>query len=73
MKAQVYLMLCIFLSLAICQVGFAAGGKGNVKQHGETLYVWHFDEGKGNKTEDETAGLVGEFTGDIKWAEGISG
>ena len=37
------------------------------------MYVWHFDEGKGKETEDATGGLVGEFTGDIKWVEGISG
>ncbi len=73
MKAQVYLTLCVFFSLSICQVGSSAGGKGNVKQLGETLYVWHFDEGTGDKTEDETAGLVGEFNGNVKWAEGISG
>ena len=73
MKTQVYLMLCVFLSLSICQVGFSAGGKGNVKQLGEKLYVWHFDAGKGDQTEDETAGLVGEFNGNVKWAEGISG
>ena len=73
MRIQVFLMLCVFLSLSICQVGLSAGGKGNVKQLGEQIYVWHFDEGNGDKTEDETAGLVGEFTGDIKWDEGISG
>ena len=44
-----------------------------MKQLGKQLYVWHFDEGKGGKTEDATAGLVGEFNGDVKWAEGISG
>ena len=73
MRIQVFLMLCVFLSLSICQVGLSAGGKGNVKQLGDQIYVWHFDEGNGDKTEDETTGLVGEFTGDIKWAEGISG
>ena len=73
MKARIYLTLCVLLSLSICQVGLSVGGKGNVKQLGEQIYVWHFDEGKGDKTEDETAGLVGEFNGDIKWAEGISG
>ncbi len=73
MRTQILMILCVSLSLFLCFAGYGAGGKGNVKQHGETLYVWHFDEGKGNKTEDETAGLVGEFTGDIKWAEGISG
>ena len=61
MKTKVYLMLCVFLSLSICQVGLSIGGKGNVKQLGKQLYVWHFDEGKGDKAEDETAGLVGEF------------
>ena len=49
------------------------GGKGNVKQLGKQLYVWHFDEGKGNQTEEATAGLVGEFNGNVKWAEGILG
>ena len=73
MKTKVLLTLCVFLSLFIYQTGFTAGGKGNVKQLGKKLYVWHFDEGKGDKTEDETAGLVGEFNGDIKWGEGISG
>ena len=73
MQFRISLILCVFLSLSICQVGLSVGGKGNVKQLGKKLYVWHFDEGKGNKTEDETAGLVGEFNGDVKWAEGISG
>ena len=73
MKTQIYLMLCVFLSLSLCQAGFAAGGKGNVKQLGEKLYVWHFDEGKGKETKEATAGLVGEFNGDVAWAEGISG
>lgn len=73
MKVQILMMLCIFLSLSFGQVGDAAGGKGNVKQLGEKLYVWHFDEGKGKQAEDETAGLVGEFTGNIKWTEGVSG
>lgn len=73
MKAPIYLTLCVFLSLFTCQVELSAGGKGNVKQLGEKIYVWHFDEGTGDKAEDETAGLIGEFTGDIKWAEGISG
>lgn len=61
------------MSLSICQFGLAAGGKGNVKQLGEQVYVWHFDEGKGKETQDATAALVGEFNGDVKWAEGISG
>jgi hypothetical protein len=73
MKALIYSTLCVFLSLSICQVGLTAGGKGNVKQLGEKIYVWHFDEGKGKQAKDETAGLVGEFNGDIKWGEGISG
>jgi hypothetical protein len=73
MKALIYSTLCVFLSLSICQVGLTAGGKGNVKQLGEKIYVWHFDEGKGKQAKDETAGLVGEFDGDVKWAEGISG
>ena len=73
MKTQIYLMLGVFLSLSLCQAGFAAGGKGNVKQLGEKLYVWHFDEGKGKETKEATAGLVGEFNGDVAWAEGISG
>jgi len=71
MKTQIYLMLCVFLSLFLCQAGFA--GKGNVKQLGEKLYVWHFDEGKGKETKEATTGLVGEFNGDVAWAEGISG
>lgn len=73
MKTQILVTLCVVLSLFLCQVGFTAGGKGNVKQLGEKLYVWHFDEGKGKEAKDETAGLVGEFNGDVKWAEGISG
>jgi len=52
---------------------FAAGGKGNVKQMGKQMYIWHFDEGSGKETKDATAGLVGKLEGDIKWAEGISG
>ena len=73
MKPQIFMMLCVFLSLSLCQVGGTAGGKGNEKQLGEKLYVWHFDEGKGKETKEETAGLVGEFNGDVAWAEGISG
>ena len=66
-------ILCVFLSLSLCFAGYAAGGKGNVKQLGEQLYVWHFDEGNGKQSKEDTAGLVGEFTGNIKWAEGILG
>ena len=73
MKTQILVILCVVLSLFLCQVGFTAGGKGNVKQLGEQIYVWHFDEGKGKQAKDETAGLVGEFDGDVEWAEGISG
>ena len=73
MRAKVLTILCVFLSVSLCLAGYAAGGKGNVKQLGEQLYVWHFDEGTGNKTEEATAGLVGEFNGNVKWAEGISG
>lgn len=73
MKTQILMRLCVFLSLSICLTGSAAGGKGNVKQLGEKLYVWHFDEGNGKETEEATVGLVGEFNGDVKWAEGISG
>lgn len=74
MKTYLTRMLIVSLmSLSICQIGFTAGGKGNVKQLGEQLYVWHLDEGKGKETQDATAGLVGEFNGDVKWVEGISG
>ena len=73
MRTQILMMLCVFLSLSLCFAGYAAGGKGNVKQLGEQIYVWHFDEGKGKQAKDETAGLVGEFDGDVEWAEGISG
>ena len=73
MRTQMLVILCVFLSLSLCFAGYAAGGKGNVKQLGEQLYVWHFDEGKGNKAEEATAGLIGEFNGNVKWAEGISG
>ena len=73
MRAQVLTILCIFLSVSLCFAVHAAGGKGNVKQLGKQLYVWHFDEGKGNQTEEATAGLVGEFNGNVKWVEGILG
>lgn len=73
MKTQKVIFLSIFLSLFLCQVGFAAGGKGNVAQLGKKLYVWHLDEGSGKETKDATAGLVGKFTGDVKWVEGIAG
>ncbi len=73
MRAQVLTILCVFLSVSLCFAVYAAGGKGNVKQLGKQLYVWHFDEGKGNQTEEATAGLVGEFNGNVKWAEGILG
>ena len=73
MGIQRFVGLCLFLTLSISISSWGAGGKGNVKQLGEKLYVWHFDEGKGEQAEDETAGLVGEFNGDLKWVEGISG
>ncbi len=73
MKTQGYLILILFLSLFLCQVGYGAGGKGNVKQLGKKIYVWHFDEGNGKKTEDATAGLVGDFNGDVEWTDGILG
>ena len=73
MRAQILTILCVFLSVSLCFAVYAAGGKGNVKQLGKQLYVWHFDEGKGNQTEEATAGLVGEFNGNVKWTEGILG
>lgn len=74
MKTYLMQMLIVsVMSLSICQLGLAAGGKGNVKQLGEQIYVWHFDEGKGKETQDATAALVGELNGDVKWVEGISG
>ena len=73
MKTQIVMTLCIFLSVSFSQVGFAAGGKGNVKQLGEKIYVWHFDEGFGKETKDATADLVGKFNGNVQWAEGILG
>jgi hypothetical protein len=57
----------------ICADVFAAGGTGNVKQMGEQMYIWHFDEGSGKETKDANAGLVGKLEGAIKWADGISG
>ena len=73
MRAQVLTILCVFLSVSLCFAVYAAGGKGNVKQLGKQLYVWHFDEGNGNQSEEATAGLVGEFNGNVKWVEGILG
>ncbi|RKU09836.1 hypothetical protein C6501_14675 [Candidatus Poribacteria bacterium] len=73
MKTLKLIILSIFLSLLLCQVGFAAGGKGNVEQLGKKLYVWHFDEGSGKETKDATAGLVGKFNGDVEWTDGILG
>ena len=73
MRTQILMVFCVVLSLFLCQVGLAAGGKGNVKQLDKQLYVWHFDEGNGKMSEEATAGLVGEFNGNIKWVEGISG
>ncbi len=57
----------------VCAGAFAGGGKGNVGQLGEQVYVWHFDEGSGNETVDATAGLVGTIEGDVKWVDGVSG
>jgi len=57
----------------ICGQAFAVGGKGNVQQLGERMYIWHFDEGQGEETEDSTIGLVGVIEGDATWAEGVSG
>ena len=73
MRTQVLTILCVFLSVSLCFAVYAAGGKGNVKQLGKQLYVWHFDEGNGNQSEEATAGLVGEFNGNVKWTEGILG
>ena len=73
MKIQRILTLGTILILFFCQVVYAAGGKGNVDQLGKKIYVWHFDEGTGNQTEDETAGLVGKLNGDISWTNGILG
>ncbi len=73
MKIQRILILGTILILFFCQVVYAAGGKGNVDQLGKKLYVWHFDEGAGNQTEDATAGLVGKLNGDIDWTDGILG
>jgi hypothetical protein len=53
MKTQKLIVLSILLSLLICQVVFAAGGKGNVEQLGKKLYVWHFDEGVGKQTKTQ--------------------
>ena len=44
-----------------------------MKQLGEKIYVWHFDEGFGEETKDATADLVGKFNGNVQWAEGILG
>lgn len=73
LKSGHHFAILIFAMMFVCQASFAAGGKGNVKQLGKKMYIWHFDEGKGKETEDATDGLVGTFTGNIKWAEGISG
>ncbi len=73
MKIQRILTLGTILILFFCQVVYAAGGKGNVDQLGKKLYVWHFDEGAGNQTEDATAGLIGKLNGDIDWTDGILG
>ncbi len=72
MKTYTLMILTIFLSFTFCPTGFTAGGKGNVKQLGEKLYIWHFDEGAGKETEDSTAGLVGQFHGDVTWTEGVA-
>lgn len=73
MKFHIWIILSLFLSITICNDGFTAGGKGNQAQLGKKLYVWHFDEGSGNKVKDATAGLEGEINGDIKWTDGILG
>lgn len=73
MKSTRFLTLITILILCFCQVGHAAGGKGNVDQLGKKIYVWHFDEGAGDRTKDATAGLVGELNGDIEWTDGILG
>ncbi|MCY4401936.1 MAG: LamG domain-containing protein [Candidatus Poribacteria bacterium] len=73
MKSRRYIIISTILSLIFCQFVFAAGGKGNVKQLGEKLYVWHLDEGTGKETKDATAGLVGKFNGDVEWTTGILG
>ena len=73
MKIQRILTLGTILILFFCPVVYAAGGKGNVDQLGKKLYVWHFDEGAGNQTEDATAGLIGKLNGDIDWTDGVLG
>ena len=69
----VFLVVSGLAVALICERALAAGGKGNVEQLGEQVYVWHFDEGSGEETIDATAGLVGTIEGDVKWVEGISG
>ena len=66
-------LILLSFTTFFCNGVFAAGGKGNVKQMGKQMYIWHFDEGSGKETKDATAGLVGTLEGDIKWSEGISG
>lgn len=73
MKFYIWIILSLFLSITVYKDGVAAGGKGNQAQLGKKLYVWHFDEGSGNKVKDATAGLEGEINGDIEWTDGILG
>ncbi|MBM3237940.1 LamG domain-containing protein [Candidatus Poribacteria bacterium] len=76
MKVIGTIIACLMvLSFAtfLCDDVFAAGGKGNVKQMGKQMYIWHFEEGSGKETKDATAGLVGELVGDIKWVAGKTG
>lgn len=69
----VFLVVSGLAVTLICERSLAAGGKGNVEQLGEQVYVWHFDEGSGEETVDATADLVGMIEGDVEWVEGISG
>lgn len=75
-KVIVPIVACLMMlsfTICFCANVFAAGGTGNVKQMGEQMYIWHFDEGSGKETKDATAGLVGKLEGGIKWAEGLAG
>ncbi len=42
LKSGHYLAILIFAMMFVCQASFAAGGKGNVKQLGKKMYIWHF-------------------------------
>jgi hypothetical protein len=69
---SVVLGCALLVAAATANVAFAAAG--DTKGKGKQVYVWHLDEGRGQEVKEAGGkGPVGKFTGDIQWADGVSG